>query len=320
MKHCFIINPASGKANTKEGLEDKIRAACERAEAEYDVLYTKSQGDAACLIKEYFEANADGELRFYACGGDGTLCEVATAVMSLDDRARVSVGVVPVGTGNDFVKVFSGKESFLDMDAQLAATSVAIDLIKCNDIYAVNMINIGFDSEVVVKTADIKKKKFIPSKLAYICGLIATLIKKPGVEMDVSINGGEPEHKKLLLTTFANGQFCGGGFHSNPRSGLRDGVIDTLFIQDVPRIKFISMVGDYKNGTHLVDKYKKIIEHLRESEYDMVFSKPTNVSVDGEIIKMDSAHISVERDALNILVPRGARCESLVEKAEEVLI
>ncbi len=320
MKHCFIINPASGKADTKVGLEDKIRAASEASGADCSILQTRAQGDAARLIKEYYEGNRDEELRFYACGGDGTLCEVVCGVMALENRERVSVGVIPVGTGNDFVKNFAPSECFFDIGAQLEATPVSIDLIRCNDMYSVNMINIGFDSEVVVKTADFKKKRLIPSKLAYIFGLVVTLVRKPGVEMDVSIDGGEAEHKKLLLTTFANGGFCGGGFYSNPKAELDDGKIDTLFIKDLSRIRFVSMVGDYKKGTHLVDKYKRIIEHIKSAEYDIVFSRPTNVSVDGEIIKMDRAHISVERAALRLLLPRGAQSTVLSESKEAMTV
>ncbi len=320
MKHCFIINPASGKPETKKGLEERIREACLAAEAEYSVLTTKAPREAGKLINEYYEANRDDEICFYACGGDGTLCEVVGAVVALDDRDRVSVGVVPVGTGNDFVKSFSSAESFLDISAQLGGKREKIDVLRCNDIYAVNMINIGFDSEVVVKTVDLKKKSWVPSKLAYILGLAITLIKKPGVEMTVSIDGGEPIHKRLLLTTFANGRFCGGGFHSNPKAELTDGRIDTLFIQNVSRIQFISMVGDYKKGTHLCKKYEKIIENVKSETYDITFPRTTNVSIDGEIVRMDSAKISVEKEALSVIVPKGIETVRGEESREEALV
>lgn len=310
MKYCFIINPVSGKSATKEGLDERIKSACEAAGVEYDILVTRSQGDATRFVGEYCAKNSADGICFYACGGDGTLCEVVSGVMALEDRERVSVGVVPVGTGNDFVKNFAPTELFLDFDAQIKATPLKIDLIKCNDIYAINMINIGFDSEVVVKTGQFKTKKFIPSKLAYICGLAATLIKKPGVEMDISIDGGEPVHKDLLLTTFANGSFCGGGFHSNPLAELSDGNIDTLFIKDMTRIQFVSLVGDYKKGTHLVPKYSHIMHNIKAKEYDIEFSRPTNVSVDGEIILMDKLHLSVEREALGVLVPFGVMAKA----------
>ena len=88
MKHCFIINPASGKSETKEGLNERISTVCEAAGTEYSVIFTKSEGDATAIIKSYCEQNG-GDVRFYACGGDGTLCEVVGGVMALEESERV---------------------------------------------------------------------------------------------------------------------------------------------------------------------------------------------------------------------------------------
>ena len=161
MRYCFIINPASGKPETKADLESKIKAVGDLRGLDVTVLYTSNEGEATTLIKEFADRYPDECIRFYACGGDGTLCEAANGVMSIENRERVSLGVIPVGTGNDFVRCFSPGELFFDVEAQVDAECFDIDLIKCNDMYAVNMINIGFDCQVVVKTVRIKKKKFI---------------------------------------------------------------------------------------------------------------------------------------------------------------
>lgn len=314
MKYCFIINPASGKDSTKQGLENRIMESAAKAEADVTVMYTTQVGDMQKYIREFSAKNAGEEIRFYACGGDGTVCEAVNGVMSAEGRERLSLGIIPVGTGNDFVRNFDGKENFFDADAQINATAMKIDLIKCNDFYAANMINIGFDCQVVVKTAEFKRRRFVPSKLAYIFGLVATLVKKPGVSMKVSKDGGEPEHKELLLTTFANGSFCGGGFYSNPNASLTSGALNSLFVNDVTRIKFISLVGDYKKGTHLCEKFAKIIVEDNAFEYFLEFASPTNISVDGEIVTLESLRISCEKQALNILVPKGAALRG--QKAE----
>jgi YegS/Rv2252/BmrU family lipid kinase len=317
MKHCFIINPASGKSTTKEGLEKRIMETCDKLKAQGYVLETECVGDAQRLVKSFYdEHDTEDEIRFYACGGDGTLCEVVNGVMALENRDNVSVGVIPVGTGNDFVRNFEPKELFFDIEAQLCGETVKIDLIKCNDFYAVNMINIGFDCQVVVKTSQYKHSKLIPSKMAYIAGLVVTLIKKPGVCMRVSTDGGEASEKKLLLTTFANGQFCGGGFHSNPKADLCDGHLDTLFVNNITRTKFISIVGDYKKGTHITPKFDKVLKNLKAEVYDIAFDEPTNISVDGEIVKVDGVRLCCERGALSFVMPRGIECIS-VQKATE---
>ena len=97
--------------------------------------------------------------------GDGTFGEVVNGAVGV---SGVSVGVVPIGTGNDFVRNFSSGELFFDIDAQIDGQEERIDILKCNDKYAVNMINIGFDCEVVKKKEVFNKKPFMPSKLAYI--------------------------------------------------------------------------------------------------------------------------------------------------------
>lgn len=306
MKYCFIINPASGKPETKTDLENKIKEASEVKGLDTTVMYTDKPGDAGDFIVSFAEENEGEDIRFYACGGDGTLCEAVNGVMRLADRSRVSLGVVPVGTGNDFVRSFECGELFHDIGAQMEAEDISIDLMKCNDSYAINMINIGFDCQVVVKTSIYKKKKFIPSKMAYICGLVATLIKKPGVNMTMSADGKEGEKRECLLTTFAKGNFCGGGFNSNPEASLVDGKINALIVKNVTRRRFVSLVGSYKKGTHLCEKNAHILHSEKASEYFMDFDTDTNVSIDGEIISAKRIHLSCVTSAIKFLVPSGA--------------
>ena len=308
MKYCFIINPRAGKGAFVEELKNDIITACSNAGAEYDVFISESVGDTRGYVEKTVESNED-KLAFFACGGDGTLCGTILSVMSLDPetRKRVCVGIVPKGTGNDFVSNFASKDLFCDISAQVEGSEYDIDLLKCNDLYSVNMINIGFDCHVVCKKEEIGKKKWVPRKLAYIFSLIATLVKKPTVSFEKSVDGGEREKKDLLLTTLANGGFCGGGFYSNPRASLTDGNIDCIEAQNMSRTRFLMLVGDYKNGKHLCEKFNGIIEHLKCKTVDLYFDDETPVSVDGEIIRTKEIHVSVANRALTILLPRGVK-------------
>lgn len=305
MKYCFIINPASGKPETKADLENRIRRTAELRGLDVTVLYTREAGDAINRIKEFGEDNKGEDIRFYACGGDGTLGEAVNGLMRLEDRSKISLGVVPVGTGNDFVRSFERKELFHDIDAQIDAEEMRIDLMRCNGTYAVNMINVGFDSNVVVKTNIYKKKKFIPSKFAYICGLLATLIKKPGVNMSISVDGAEATRKECLLVTFAKGNFCGGGFNSNPEASLVDGKINWFFVNNIGRIQFIGLVGSYKKGTHLCEKNMSILGTAMGESFDVSFDGEAYISIDGELVRDDKVNISCEKGAMKILVPKG---------------
>ena len=305
MKYCFIINPTAGKGTRVAELQENINRVCKERGVEYEIYITKAPRDAEDYIRRT-AAEKDGEISFFACGGDGTLCETVTGIMSLENREGIYLGLVPIGTGNDFARNFAPSECYFDIGSQIDATPYKVDLIKAADRHAINMVNIGFDCEVVCKTVNIKKSPLVPSKLAYILGLVVTLIKKPGVKADISINGGEAVRESLLLTTFANGSYCGGGFHSNPLASLLDGKIDALFVSNITRRKFISLVGDYKKGTHLVEKFKDIIRNGKCDEIKLSFDKLTNISVDGEIVTVKELVLSVLHGAIPFLVPNGS--------------
>ena len=314
MKHCFVMNPAAGKGKIASGLAERIAQTCCERGVDFEVYFTKGVGDATDYVLRT-GAERTGAVRFYACGGDGTLGETARGIMSLDNRDGVSLGLFPIGTGNDFARNFSSGETFFDVEAQLDGEECDIDVLQVNDRYAINMVNIGFDCEVVCDTVKFKKSPLIPSKLAYIAGLVVTLVRKPGVDMTLSIDGGEPSRHHFLLTTFANGAFCGGGFHSNPLATVADGRLDGLLISDITRRKFITLVGDYKAGTHLTPKFEKILKNFKAHTIDMVFDGETNVSVDGEVIRFSELHLSVLSRAMKFLIPKGAALLGIGEES-----
>ena len=314
MKYYFIINPNAGKGTYTEALEENIRKSCEKRGLTYEVYHTTAVFDATDFVKKICTDEKNLPARFYACGGDGTLGEVVNGAIG---ASGVSVGVIPIGTGNDFVRNFSSGELFFDIDAQIDGEAERVDLIKCNDIYAVNMVNIGFDCEVVKKKEVLNRKPFIPSKLAYVGGVVVTLAKKPGVSANISCDGGEFVSKNCLLTTFANGEFCGGGFHSNPEATIDDGVIDALFVENVSRRRFVSLVGSYKKGTHLVPKNEKILENKKIKRVEFKFDVTQSASIDGEIFDFDELCIEVVPSAIDIIVPFGAKKNKTRKEADE---
>ncbi len=301
MKHCFIINPAAGKGKAQSGLEQEIRRVCGEMGEDCTVYYTEREGDCERYVRRRCAMGDD--VRIYACGGDGTLCDVVNGAAGFPN---VEVGIIPIGTGNDFVRNFSPRERFMDMAAQLRGVTHPIDLIKYNGRYLINMLNTGFDCEVVRQVAHIKNNPLVPGKLAYIIGVIKVLIKKPGVRMRVSVDGGEPCERELLLTCVGNGGFCGGGFRSEPYASPSDGVMDVSFVKNVTRRKFISMLSSYKNGSYLARRdASEIADFVRCSRLDIEFPAPQAVSIDGEIEDCVRLELSVERGAVRFCVPEG---------------
>ena len=161
MKTVFVINPMAGNGKSIEKLKDEIKNVTEKLKAETEVYFTKAVGDATTFVKKYCEKY--GAARFIACGGDGTLSEVVNGVTGYNDA---EIGVVPIGTGNDFCRNFNERKRFFDVKEQITAKPKKCDVIKyqtkLNDKtssgYCINIFNIGFDCNVADMTNKIKEK------------------------------------------------------------------------------------------------------------------------------------------------------------------
>ncbi len=320
MTHVFIVNPQAGKGREAEALTEKIDGACAASGVRYEIYRTTARGDASRFAAERILKKSPGEtLRFYACGGDGTLGEVVSGVLTAGGGERspegVEVGCVPIGTRNDFVRCFTNTAFFLDITKQLLADPVQIDCFAVNDRFSVNMVNIGFDCDVVLKAAELKKKRFLPKGLAYLIGLVVILKENPGKMIRVIRPDGQEETREFELCAVANGGFCGGGFHSAPKSLLDDGLLDISLIRKVSRLTFLRLVGAYRRGRHLETKLgRAIVDYKQARAIRFEFDGTTNVCIDGEIVPMDSIDFKAMPGALSFAVPVGTMCSVLREK------
>ena len=243
MKTVFIINPKAGSGRKIKALIEDIKTTSDIHSLDTDIYITKSKLDAKRYVRESCEEN--DFVRFIACGGDGTLNEVINGAMGFEN---VEIGVLPVGTGNDFCRNFKDMR-FKDILLQTTAKTQKCDAIKyttktkdgIKSEFCVNMINIGFDSNVVDMTDKIKKIPFISGSFAYIVAVFITLIKKRGANLKIALDGVVQHEGNLLLTSAANGRYCGGGFMSNPDAELNDGLISVNIIKDVSRLKFLKL-------------------------------------------------------------------------------
>ena len=304
MKHIFVVNPYAGKGNRVDKLLVRIQSVCEARQLDYTIHITSSVGDAERYIRmtciEHSESGTP--LRFYACGGDGTVNECINGVYGF---SFAEVTVIPIGTGNDFVRNFGGEQAFLDVEALVESNAYPIDLIKYNDRYCANIINIGFDCAVVAQTNKLKTSPLIPSKLAYIFGLVIELVRKSGVRFHCVADGEDMGEKKLLLSLFANGCYYGGGFYSAPKADLHDGLLDMCFIRYVTRLRFISLVGSYKKGVHLgIRKPDRFFHYQKCRNVEITFSAPQQICVDGELETCEKLHLTMVRDAVKFVVPK----------------
>ncbi len=307
MIYHFILNPMSGK-NLKQAkksvaaMTEKIRSACQKRKLSYRLYYTTCVGDATEYVRSMVNTSQDRQ-RFICVGGDGTINEI---INSAQISPNVEFGVIPNGSGNDFVRNFTNPELFSDIDAQIDGETVSLDLIKCNELYSANMINIGFDCSVVKEAQRLKKFKFISPGMSYIFGVVAALFKRYGTKMKIIFDDGDIIDSELLLTAIANGKYCGGGFKAAPLALLNDGLMDVAVIKKISRFSFIRLVGLYKKGTYLDNKKAmEIITYKRVPHFKMEFENPIPICLDGEIKGAKTIDFSIERNAFNFIIPKG---------------
>ncbi len=302
MRHVFIINPAAGKENAEEKILSGLRDLTENVD--YEIYTTSGVGDATEYVRDYCSTYRE-PVRFYACGGDGTINEVANGLVGFP---HASMGCYPCGSGNDFVKYYGGKKHFLNIPALIRAEEEPIDLMRIGDKYAINATHFGFDSSVASVMEDVRRKKVIGGKNAYTTGIVVSLFKAMKNSCKVTADGELLNPKgKLLLCTIANGQYVGGAFRCAPRSSNSDGLLEVCLVHPVSRVKFLSLIKYYTEGTHLSDsKFDKVLEYRRAKSVHVEAPEGFIYALDGELIENNDFTVEVVPEAIRFAVPEGA--------------
>jgi len=294
MKHIFIVNPAAGHDNSAEHIRQEI---AKYPAYDCELYETHESHDATTYIRHYCEEHPE-PVRFYACGGDGTINEVAQGIYGFP---QASMSCYPCGSGNDFVKYYGGKDVFLDMGALLEAEATSIDVMRVNDEISVNVTDFGFDTTVAQTMIKVKKKPIIGGKMAYYTGVVVALIKAMKTRCTVKVDGEVLNPSGvILLGTVACGKYIGGAFCCSPRSNNTDGLLDVGIARPISRFKFISLVSSYAKGKHLDDpRFKDIFTYRQAKRVTLDAEKGFAITLDGEII--EGTHFDIE------ILPGGIR-------------
>lgn len=307
MKHFFIMNPAAGKGTKFHNLIDEIHKVCDRRKVYYAIHVTEKIGEATEFVKKMCESSKEA-MRFYACGGDGTIKEVAAGMIGCDNA---QLGVIPMGTGNDFVKNFENTEQFFNIDAQLDGETRKIDIMKYNNKYAINLINIGFDCEIAKQAALNRRNIFVPSKLAYTAGIVQkiTQLGTAVVTGRIYLDGVPCRGTTHQICVFANGSFYGGGYHAAPAAKFDDGIIDCCIVRKVNLAELLQLIGHYKAGTHLTTpSVPQVFSYKKCKKVDILFAHPTDICVDGEIERIQGkVKLTILEKAINFSAPKACQ-------------
>lgn len=297
MKHLFILNPMALKKENKNFTE-RLYRECDGLD--FEIYLTKSAEDGPRKAKEAAETGE--ELCIYAGGGDGVIQQIAEAIYPYKN---VILSVIPLGTGNDFIRNFGSKKDFLTLRHIRNGQTKTIDLIRINDRICANMINIGFDESVVERVDRLRKFPLMNKSIAYTVGVLIQLVQYPKENLHITADNGAEYNGECLLTFIANGQYCGGGYRAASLASIDDGIMDMLIVHPLPRRKFIAMVGDYKKGTLLgTKKAEKVAEFHKVKKVTIEKNAPFHVCLDGEIVTFQKLEIEILPKAIRFKYPK----------------
>jgi diacylglycerol kinase (ATP) len=297
----FILNPAAGQgaARKLQGLLEKI---LRRRGVRYTMHVTEGPGDATKL------ARTSGAQVVVAVGGDGTINEVANGLIGSDKQ----LGVIPAGSGNDFIKsvnvssnltgaidqVLSGRPRKIDVGMVVCSANAHPLIVEGNPSARcfINGIGIGFDAAVAVRTRQIRFLTGVPLYLAAVFQVLGSY-KSP--HFRITSDAFQEEGRRLLIAV-GNGTCAGGGFYLTPDAVIDDGLLDVCLIDDIPVPTILRILPRVLWGGHRTARQAKF---KRCKELNLSSSDTFYVHADGEIVgdSVRNVGILIKPQALSVI-------------------
>ena len=300
MKHIFVVNPCAGGHDESGVLAQKVLDI----QTDAEIYTTVAPRDATRYVGQWLREHEGEDVRFYACGGDGTLNEVVSGVMAAErGERRVEVGCYPCGSGDDFVRYWQGKD-FTDIRALISGTAVPVDVVRVGDRYCVNTLNYGFEAAVCHTMAAVRRVPLLGGSMAYTSGIVASLATGRRNRCRVTVDGELWLDGEVLLLSVANGQYAGGGYHCAPRAKNDDGLLEVMAVTPMSVARFARLIKYYKNG-ELLDReeLRTTVRYRRGSNVVIDPMADSYIATDGEIVPGRRFEVECLHNAVNFVIP-----------------
>ncbi len=274
----IILNPSSGRERGAEYV-DLLSTTLKRHFDDVGIAVTAGDGDAEHAAAM---AAADGCEVIFVAGGDGTLNEVMNGLTTAGALDRVVIGIVPLGTGNDFA---AGLDIPLDPDAALevllAGRELAVDLGEVNGRVFVNSSGGGFMAEVSLAVTP--ELKTIAGRLAYLIGGAQVLFEFEPVGALVTMQPGAIQVSRSLYTfAVCNSRLVAGGRLIAPDALIDDGLLDVCLIEAMSTLEFVALARKVADGAHVEDPR---VLYYQAASLRIELERAVHVNTDGEVFQ-----------------------------------
>lgn len=296
-KWVFIINPVAGA-----GFAAKYVATLEKKISEYDIpaelVFTERTGHATELAAQYAK---NGFRYIIGVGGDGTLNEISKSLIYHDQSI---MGIVPAGTGNDFIQILGFPDRFEDRHWEIffAKNTIAMDVGSVNNITFINGMGLGFDAEVAAQNYIDKDTIKQGGKNKYVWHILKVLFFFREKRMIVRSDGNQHE-TDCFINTISIGRRFAGGFFLTPKAIANDGLLDVCSIKRLSLGQRLKILLKVPKGTHIEDKR---VHYYRTDHIILEFPNEVPFHVDGELNFASKFEVKVLPGAINTIYnPEG---------------
>ena len=295
MYFIFVVNGRADKAPVLDELQRQISAM---QTFEHEIYVIRGVGDGTRFVRTYSDLHPNHEVCFVACGGSGTINEVAAGIVGYP---KMCMGILALTGTADFVKIFPDR-TFHSVKALVESQEMRwIDIIKANDDYALNACDFGFDGKVC-ETANYLTEEGKTD--GYSRGVVSALFTGRFNRISVEADGERIGRGLMLLCVLGNGRYTGGAYMSTPYAKVDDGLMDLCYVKPISLLTFISILPIYKKGKHFeTHNVKDNFVYRRVKHVEIKSDKLIPISLDGEILMAKEVQVDLLEKAVRLLLP-----------------
>lgn len=297
-KFLAIVNPAAGGGRCGKLAPATIERV-RQSGMEVTVEQTSRAGEATELARN---AYAEGFRNFLAVGGDGTSYEIVNGLFpDALSGGRPSLGFLPLGTGNSFLRDFTKRGVERTLEALATDARRPCDVIRLRhaqgELYYMNLLSLGFPAEVG-ETANRRFKSM--GELGYLRAVFAHLVKWEHVSFPHRLDEmGDWDRGKTLFLTFSNSKFTGGKMMIAPKADPADGFIEYVRWGPIERLGLVATLPRLFTGTHIDHP---LASRAAVKRVDFKLDGPVNVMIDGESLRLECRALEILPGAMDIIV------------------
>jgi YegS/Rv2252/BmrU family lipid kinase len=291
----LIANPAAGGGRCGAKIDEAVKRLATGG-VTVEVLRTNGPGHASALARRCWE---EGKRTVLCAGGDGTTYEVVNGLFPHKGDVRPTLGILPLGTGNSFIKDFGIRSEDDAFRAVLSPSRKAVDVIRGDHtkgaIHFVNLLSVGFTSDVGATT----NRRFKPlGPAGYAVATVLEVARLKSRSFPHTLDGGPVDAAPYVFLSFNNSRCTGGDMQMAPDANVSDGMLDVIRVGDLTRLELLTTFPKIYKGTHL-EHPKNSSARAKVVEFDL--PGPLGVMVDGEVLTLHLRKLTVLPSALEIM-------------------